>query len=152
MGIFSGDDVVADELHTRPASYILTALGLYLTCLALPSISVANSGAPELGGSYLVTGWMGPAAGQFEWFANPCIYGAAYYLARGHDRASVSLSALAILLITILLGTREIIAGDGNMRREILAFHSGYWLWLASAGILMLGGLVRLVAAKRRGT
>jgi hypothetical protein len=152
MGIFSGKDVVADSLHTRPAVYIFAALGLYLACLALPSITVARSGAPELGGSYLVTGWMGPAAGHFEWFANPCIYGAAYFLARGRDRAALFWSVVAMMLITTLLGSREIVAGDGAMQREIVAFHSGYWLWLASAGTLFLGGLVRLVAAQRQRT
>ena len=152
MGIFSGEDVVSDSLHTRPAIYILAALALYLACLALPSITVANSGAPELGGSYLVTGWMGPAAGHYEWFANPSIYAAAYFLVRGQDRAAVFWSVMAALLITYLLGSREITAGDGTMRREILSFGLGYWLWLASAGTLMLGGVVRLVAAKRQGT
>jgi hypothetical protein len=98
----------------------------------------------------LFTGWMGvlslPSnAGYAAWFANPVIV-AVWFLYLGDKRpAALILAALALgLMLTFLLVT-DVPLSDKLTPVEIISYGTGYWLWIASAGILAAGASAEML-------
>jgi hypothetical protein len=133
---------------TRPGRnrrlVVASALLLWLACLFLPPLTIADRDSSNLGIGYLLTGWMGPLAMHFEWFANPLLFIAAFTLWRGHAKTTFAFAFTACLLIMLLPIGGTIYADEGGHRQAILAFRLGYWLWFAAPAIVLLGALANL--------
>jgi hypothetical protein len=83
--------------------------------------------------------WLPSNAGYAAWPANPMIV-AAWFLYLGDKRlAALILADLALgLTLTFLLVT-DVPLSDKLTPVEVIAYGTGYLLWIASAGILVAG-------------
>lgn len=80
-----------------------------------------------------------PNAGYAAWLANPIIV-AAWFLYLADRRSAALISAiLALGLMLTFLGVANVPIGPKLGEVEIISYGAGYWLWIASAGILVAG-------------
>jgi len=128
----------------RRRLFVVAALACWLACLFLPPLLLDKRDSSGWGLAYLLTGWMGPLAGHFEWFANPLLLAAAVALWRAHVRTAFVMALLACLLVLLLPIRGTIVADEGGSAVSILSFRLGFWLWLAAPSLLCLGALSSL--------
>lgn len=91
----------------------------------------------------LLFGWMGLFAGMVAWLANPVLFFAWICMAvRPLRWGALAAALLALLLaLTFLLHT-SIITDEGGGRANITGYGLGYWFWLASMIVALLGSIV----------
>ena len=123
---------------------VLAALAAWLACLFLPPLQIADRDSSGWGLAYLLTGWMGPLAGHFEWFANPLLFVAAFALWRGHAKTAFVTALIACMLVMLLPLVGSIYADEGGHRQTIEAFRLGFWLWLAAPALITIGAMFNL--------
>jgi hypothetical protein len=90
-------------------------------------------------------GWLGLLAGYFEWFANPLlIYSWMCALRRSFPRSAAS-AALALLLIVSFMRRTEVVWlwDNGEEHAAIEHYALGYWLWVASAALMLIVSLTQ---------
>ena len=86
-----------------------------------------------------------PNAGYVAWLANPIIV-AAWFIYLGNRRSSALISAVLALGLTLtFLGVAEVPLSPKLGDVKIVSYGTGYWLWIASAGILVAGVSVNLL-------
>ena len=150
--IARGLDAAIATSSTRPGRnrrLIVAAAALcWLACLFLPPLQIQDRDSTGWGLNYLLTGWLGPLAGHFEWFANPMALVAAIALWRGHFRTAFTCALIACLLVMLLPIRGDILADEGGHRQAIVAFRFGYWLWFAAPALLVLGAMPGLRPGK----
>jgi hypothetical protein len=115
----------------RTISWVL-GLG-WAASLALP-VATFGEGSGELwyGWTMLLLGWLGFFLGQFAWLANLLFAAALVLLARGRPPLvwGMMLGALtSMLAVHALSWTKVHRTGGGTV--DVLAYGSGYWLWVA---------------------
>ena len=123
---------------------VAVALLLWLACLFLPPLLIQDRDSSGWGLNYLLTGWMGPLVGHFEWLANPFFLVAAFALWRGHARTAFTCALIACLCIMLLPMRGAIYADEGGHVQTIVSFRLGYWLWFAAPAIVVLGAMANL--------
>ncbi|MES5488337.1 hypothetical protein QMZ05_36825 [Bradyrhizobium sp. INPA03-11B] len=80
-----------------------------------------------------------PNAGYAAWLANPII-ATAWFLYLADKRSAALISAVLALGLTLtFLGVATVPLSDKFSELEIISYGSGYWLWIASAAILVAG-------------
>ena|SRR3970282_1467810 len=97
----------------------------------------------------LVFGFFGILSGGvgLSWFANPLII--ASWILIKNNKISTILSIIAFVLSFSFLFFKEIMTDESGNLREILGYKLGYWLWLLSIFITLLGNLTVKIKLKR---
>jgi hypothetical protein len=90
----------------------------------------------------LSIGWMGLLEGYVEWIANPLMLYSWFCAFRQRYWPAVTNAAVALVLMLVFLSRSEVVwVGDnGTLHAAIHAYGLGYWLWLASAAIMVIAG------------
>jgi signal transduction histidine kinase len=105
------------------------------------------------GWEILLFGWMGIFSGSIAWFGNLFLLAAWLGLAFGKKRSSeitsLVMSLLAVALALSTLQLKELIIDEGGGRTPIVGHGWGYYLWLASIVLTMLGSLVVVILSLR---
>jgi hypothetical protein len=139
-------------MHPPVASRILLAASvvLFLASLATNAFCLQTAGRLDcrhFGWAVLLLGWLELVAisdvGPFvalPWFANPCLLLAwMLTLARLRRAAGLAFAGIGCLLgASFLLGTSLQIS-EGGGPSTIVSRGAGYWLWLASLCLAVLG-------------
>ena len=101
--------------------------GCWLLSQVLP-VAVTNNEEVK-GWTVLLSGWLGPFAGQFGWFANP-VFAISIPLVAGGPRAARAngIAAAALLLLTASAFTWHDLQFDMG-KEQIRSFGPGYYLW-----------------------
>ena len=128
--------------------FLLCSMGLFFASTFNPAFSVEGRG--EWMGSYCVLlGWLGmitfPPAG-LTWLANPA--SAAAWITFRVPMASFVFSIIAVLIgasFLLFIGTGFPIDEAGHTA-PITEVHLGYWLWLASMVVMLLGNGIQMIA------
>ena len=126
----------------------LLTLVLFGACLFAPALKVTTWPATS-GLLYFATGWLGPVAGHFEWYANPImVLAVKNSLQERFLRASVySVLALLLVLQTVFRGC--IVRDEGGYCQAISEYMLGYWLWLACASVLIVWAVAGYVFSQK---
>ena len=82
-----------------------------------------------------------------SWYANPLII--ASWVSIKNNKISTILSIIALVLSISFLFFEEIMTDESGHLRKIVSYKSGYWLWLLSIVITLLGNLIIKVKIKR---
>jgi hypothetical protein len=88
----------------------------------------------------LILGWFALMSGGagISWIANPLLFFAWYKLKR-NLKVSMFLSMFAILMSLSFLLFDSIVDNENNQQKEIVAYKAGYWLWLSSTAVMVIG-------------
>ena len=77
---------------------------------------------------------------SFCWLANPLLI--ASWVFRNNNKLSTILSLLSTLIALSFLLFDEIIDNEGGVYRKIIAYQLGYWLWVSSNMVMLIGNLI----------
>ncbi|WP_395655364.1 hypothetical protein [Flavobacterium sp.] len=87
-------------------------------------------------------GWMGVFGAGISWLANPFLIISWGILTFGNLKKSLILSVLALLFSLSFMLFNDIIANEGGGHKVITSYDIGYYLWVSSCGINLLGNLI----------
>jgi len=127
----------------------LLSIGLYLPCLALEG--VCTTGECGLGALQLFFGFFGffAAPANLSWLANPALF-IAWANAMEQDWKVGMVGAIAAPIFAILpLLMTEIVINEGGVATRITGFGLGYWFWLASTIVALIGYLWLLLERRK---
>jgi hypothetical protein len=93
-------------------------------------------------------GFFASVAG-FSWLANPFIL-ASWITLKKNRKKSLILSLIATLLSVSFLFFSEVVKDESGSPRQITAHKVGYWLWLSSMIVMVIGNLVLFVRERQQ--
>jgi hypothetical protein len=99
-------------------------------------------------------GWMGLIDGYYEWLANPALLAAWLLMILGSRRGTGILMGLVSLGFALsFLRLKQLPApGDTGAIDKITGYAIGYWLWIASIAVALIGCVVIQIVDFRRPT
>jgi hypothetical protein len=100
---------------------------------------------PPPGWYLLLIGLIGVFAGYFEWLANPLLLAAWVFSFAGKNKIVLLLGVLASVFMVGFLFRHSMIASEAPTYEKIVGYGAGYWLWLASGGLMIVSGAAGLV-------
>jgi len=110
--------------------------------ISLTQKSFSTVGGPISRGIMdLLVGWMGvimldPPA--MVWLANPILI-LSWVVNKKHKKASFIFSVVSMIIMLSFLFFDEIIVNESGYPSKITSIKLGYWLWVSSAFIMVLG-------------
>lgn len=94
-------------------------------------------------------GWVNMLEAGIAWLANPILLLSWILLFNRRIKASLVLGIVALLFSLSFLLFDEVVANEGGGKREIVGYGRGYWLWVSSCVVNLLGSLVVNIKMKR---
>lgn len=126
--------------------FLFLSIGIYIISLTQKSYCTVGGTCEYFSGFLnLIFGWFGvfklhvPA---FPWLANPLLFFSWLFYKRMAKRSFV-LSVISLLLMLSFLFVNEIMVNDGSTYSIINFYGLGYWLWILSSLIMVLGNLLK---------
>jgi hypothetical protein len=127
---FVGSIVNPSNLERRRRIAGILLLACWVGSLAMPAIKTCYGGATSwgFGFAFLLIGWLGPLANQYEWFANP-LFAIAVALLLAGKRPPIVLAAAAVLLagLSVTFTTEY-----SDIEEPVCGHGPGFALWLAA--------------------
>jgi hypothetical protein len=154
---------IADNLDARVKTWrgrvkwlnalTLVSVVTFLLTLTQPAFYQNRPAEPVTHAVWLLaSGWLGVFIGYFEWIANPLIFYSWICARRKHIlEAMLTSIASAVLILSFL--HRQTMDWPGmatDTHPDIQGYALGYWLWLASALVMVLASGVEFVLAMRK--
>ena len=102
---------------------------------------------------YLSVGWLGvfmlhlPA---MVWLANPILI-LSWVVNKRHKKASLLLSSISLITMLSFLFFDEIILNESGALSRITSYGLGYWLWVSSAFIMVIGNAFLFYKKEKEG-
>jgi len=97
----------------------------------------------------LLIGLIGVFDGYFEWLANPVLLAAWVFSFAGKNKAALLLGILASAFMVAFLFRHAMIASEAPTYEKIVGYGAGYWLWLTSAGLVIVSGTTGLMKQRQ---
>jgi hypothetical protein len=91
----------------------------------------------------LIVGPLGLCFGGagFSWLANPLLFIAWFSLTK-KSFSTVIASVISVALMLSFLFFKQIILDEAGNYSAIVSYKLGYWLWLLSRGIMLVGSIL----------
>jgi len=117
----------------------VTILSLLIYIISLTQVAFCT-GHCIYSYSTVLVGWMGLIIGgaNFAWLVNPLLAFLWFYPIK-NNRILFSINVLALILALLPLFIREIAVDEAGTPRYINSFGPGYWLWILSIVVLLVG-------------
>lgn len=133
---------------------LVISVSLYLVSLTQQGYCISGACGNHWSGISLVS--MGAIGGIMSlagltWYANPALWAAWSQISNKPKRALI-FSLIGTLLAASFLLATEISDIKPNITSYITGYQTGYWLWLASMGTMLIGSLTTYLVAKTRET
>ena len=126
------------------ASISLFIISLTQKCYCTTSECGDSIMAFLLGWAALLSGGAG-----ISWLANPLLF-ASWIMLRKNLKLSMFLSVAAALLSLSFLLFDTVIANEAGQKHQIIAYKLGYWLWMGSNLVMLLGTFVLMLRHNTR--
>lgn len=128
---------------TNQQRWIRVSVGIYLLSLLFPCYSTGSTNSHSF--MALIMGWIGVLSGGAAicWLANPLLW-AAWMLFAKKPRVAMFFSMGAFLMAFFFLLFTEVVANENNQTQRITERKLGYWLWLGSTLVMLVGSYVQV--------
>lgn len=130
--------------------HIALSIACFGLCLVFPGYYLGDRFEPQVAGTLLLTGWLGPLDGHLSWYANPLFLLALVFHRRPLRSSILGLVALALAASFLLHG--RIAVSEAPTYQSIVAYGWGYALWLTAFATLSLGQWLRARGTDARRT
>jgi hypothetical protein len=124
---------------------LLLSIGIYIISLTQKSYCTSGGTCEYFSGLLnLIFGWIGvfkfhlPA---FPWIANLILL-ISWKTFYKNTNISFILSVLTFLTMLSFLFVDQIIVNDGSTKSKVIFYGLGYWMWLVSSFIMLIGNLI----------
>lgn len=123
--------------------WLRISVGIYLLSLVFPCYRTASETSQSI--MALTMGWIGVLSGGAAicWLANPLLW-TAWILSNKKPRSSMLFAMGAFLMAFFFLLFTEVIANENNQSQRITERKLGYWLWLTSTLVMLIGSYVQV--------
>jgi hypothetical protein len=125
--------------------FLFLSIGVFIISLTQKSYCTVGGNCEYFSGLLnLIFGWFGvfklhfPA---FTWLANPLLF-ISWILFKKNPQKSLILSCIIFPLMLSFLLVNKIIVNDGSTTSIINFYGLGYWLWLFSSFIMLIGNII----------
>jgi hypothetical protein len=120
---------------------LIVSFLLFIAALASPCYCTQSNCINGLG--ILLTGWSGFYMGgaTLSWFANPLLFVAWRYIGK-RPIVALAFSVPASIFAIYFLYFEQIYDQKSEWVCDIIYYKSGYWLWLLSIIVILLGSIV----------
>lgn len=127
---------------------ILVSAVAFLASTTLDAFCISSRCTDSL--TALLLGWFLLVVGgaNFAWLTNLTLFGS-WITIRFNPLVALILSGVGLVLGSLPLMTRKLAVDEAGTLRNIQSFEAGYWLWMASSGIVCAGALI--IVFRRRG-
>lgn len=116
---------------------LLISIGLFLLSLTQKCYCTVSNCSDSI--MVFLLGWAAVISGAgITWLANPILF-LAWLTLRKNLKASMFLSMTASLLSLAFLLFDSVLDNEAGNKNVITSYKAGYWLWAASAGVMLLG-------------
>jgi hypothetical protein len=125
-------------------SIFLSSIILFLLSLSQDTFCTNDSCNGDWDGMYvLLLGALGAFASPagIAWLANPAIFGS-WATLKKNPKTSLILSLIAVAFSASFLLFSKVVKDESGDPRQITAYKSGYWMWLLSMIIMVIGNLI----------
>lgn len=97
----------------------------------------------------LIVGPLGLCFGGagFSWLANPLLF-ISWFSFRKRPLNTVITSVISVVLMLSFLFFKQIISDEAGNYSKIISYKLGYWLWLLSGGIMLVGSILIFYRSK----
>jgi len=126
------------------ASISLFIISLTQKCYCTTSECGDSIMAFLLGWAALLSGGAG-----ISWLANPLLF-ASWIILKKNLKLAMFLSVAALLLSLSFLMFDTVIANEAGQKHQIIAYKMGYWLWMGSNMVMLLGTFVLMLRHNTR--
>jgi hypothetical protein len=124
---------------------------LFISSLFFTAYRAGNDSAKGI--SLFLCGSVGVFAGMFAWLANPAMI-ASWFMIRSRYAevrvVSVFLSIAALALALSFLRQKQIMQNEAGDDATITARGAGYWLWVSSTAMAMMGCFARMLIVRQK--
>ncbi|MBU3013117.1 hypothetical protein KO506_17020 [Polaribacter vadi] len=124
---------------------LLLSIGIYIISLTQKSYCTSGGTCEYFSGLLnLIFGWIGvfkfhlPA---FPWIANLILL-ISWKTFYKNTNISFILSILTFLTMLSFLFVDQIIVNDGSTKSKVIFYGFGYWMWLVSSFIMLIGNII----------
>lgn len=127
-----------------PRFALTVSIGLFCLCLFSDGFysSDAKPDGVFAGWQLFLFGWSAIPHGGIAWLANPAIGVAWVLFSQKRPGRSAALAALALAFMTSFLLEDRVASVYSENASNVAGYGPGYWLWVASASMLLLGAAV----------
>ena len=126
-------------------TFLFISFGIYIISLTQKSYCTSGGTCEYFSGLLnLIFGWIGvfmfhlPA---FPWIANLILL-ISWITFNKNTKVSFILSISAFLIMLSFLLVDEIIVNDGSTKSKVIFYGLGYWMWMFSSFIMLIGNLI----------
>ncbi|PYK90588.1 MAG: hypothetical protein DME35_05490 [Verrucomicrobia bacterium] len=109
------------------------------------SIEAHDPNASSPGFYLLLIGPIGVLYGIYEWLANPVLLAAWIFSFLGKNKIALLLGIAASALMAAFLFRHTIMASEAPTYAKVTGYAAGYWLWLTSAVLMIVGAAVGML-------
>jgi hypothetical protein len=127
------------------------SIALFVLCLTQDGYYIAGRNprawSPAIG--LLLLGWIGLSEHAFAWIANPLMFLAWFFAWKSKPGRALVLSGLALVFMASFLSEKRILSDENGGTSAITGYGPGFWLWLASAAVMMGGAAMALFRSRQ---
>tara|TARA_R110000822_G_scaffold210836_2_gene346502 strand:+ start:470 stop:910 length:441 start_codon:yes stop_codon:yes gene_type:complete len=133
--------------------FLLLSIGVFIISLTQKSYCTSREVCRYFSGFLdLIFGWFGVFMlyiPTFPWLANPLLL-VSWILFRKKPKASFILSIVAFILMLSFLLVDKIITNEAGTKSKVVSYELGYWLWLFSSFIMLIGNSIHWKKNKQK--
>ena len=96
----------------------------------------------------LLIGWMGLAYGTFTWLGNPALIAAWMLFFNKKPTLSLLAAFIALVFMVSFLFQQTVVSSEAPSYSRIVGYGTGYWLWLTSGVLQVVGSAVAALQTK----
>jgi len=124
-----------------PATVCAISIGIFLIALTQNGyyLEHAPHDAWAPGWGEFAVGWISLFSGTVAWLGNPLLIASWIALYRKRVQVAATLALLALVLMLSFLLNKRIIFNEAGSESGISGYGLGYWLWVSSAFVVVLG-------------
>jgi hypothetical protein len=128
------------KLLTNRNAILLFSIGLFVISLTQPCYCTETSCGYSA--FVLITGALGfiLSGAALVWLANPFLLVSWFYIRRA-PKLSLRFSLIAFSIALSFLFFKQVMLNEAGDYGKIINYQLGYWLWLSSSFIMLLGNL-----------
>lgn len=128
---------------------IRVSAALFIVSLTQKAYCTASSCSDSI--MLLLTGWASFIYGLigFCWLANPLLV-VTWFSIQRNPRLALFTSSASFLFAFLFLLVSNIVVNENNGSETIIARKAGYWLWLASHFVMLIGTYREMISFNRK--
>lgn len=124
---------------------LFLSVGIYIISLTQKSYCTIGGSCEYFSGLLnLIFGWFGVFKlhfSAFPWLANPLLF-LSWFLFNQEPKKSLVLNVIVFVLMLSFLFVNKIIVNDGSTYSIVNFYGLGYWLWVLSSFIMLIGNFI----------